>query len=96
MRFVAIFLRKAFSEGSIVPILRMSARSHQWSLYSCMKRKSESLAVSTCVQRGIYQYTVDPDGHGLLLTLTGRGTGMVYVDVKGIVNDAFLCVIVVR
>ena len=48
------------------------------------------------VQRGIYQYSIDPDGHGLLLTLTGRGTGMVYVDVKGIVDDAFLCVIVVR
>ena len=47
-------------------------------------------------ERGIYQYEVDPDGHGLVLTLTGRGTGMVYVEVKGIVEEAFLCVIVVR
>ena len=47
-------------------------------------------------ERGIYQYELDPDGHGLMLTLTGRGTGLVYVEVKGIVDDAFLCVIVVR
>ena len=48
------------------------------------------------VQRGIYDYVPDQDGHGLELTLTGRGTGMVYVEVKGIVDEAFLCVIVVR
>lgn len=48
------------------------------------------------VQRGIYDYVIDDDGHGLLFTLTGRGTGMVYVEVKGIVDEAFLCVIVVR
>ena len=48
------------------------------------------------VQRGIYQYVPDPDGNGLMLTLTGRGTGMVYVEVKGIVDEAFLCVIVVQ
>ena len=46
--------------------------------------------------RGIYNYTVDPDGHGVELTLTGRGTGMVYMEAKGIVNQAFLCVIVVK
>ena len=48
------------------------------------------------VQRGIYDYVIDEDGHGLVFTLTGRGTGMVYVEIKGIVEEAFLCVIVVR
>lgn len=46
--------------------------------------------------RGIYDYSIDPDGHGVLLTLTGRGTGMVYMEVGGIVEQAFLCVIVVK
>ena len=48
------------------------------------------------VQRGIYDYVIDEDGYGLEFTLTGKGTGMVYVEVKGIVDEAFLCVIVVR
>ena len=48
------------------------------------------------VQRGIYDYVIDEDGHGLEFTLTGKGTGMVYVEVKGIVDEAFLCVIVVH
>ncbi|MBQ1693375.1 MAG: hypothetical protein II019_03870, partial [Bacteroidales bacterium] len=46
--------------------------------------------------RGIYSYSVDPDGHGVQLILTGRGTGMVYMEAGGIVNQAFLCLIVVR
>jgi hypothetical protein len=46
--------------------------------------------------RGIYDYTVDSDGHGVQLVLTGRGTGMVYMEAGGIVGEAFLCVIVVR
>ena len=46
--------------------------------------------------RGIYSYTVDPDGHGVQLVLTGRGTGMVYMEAGGIVSQAFLCLIVVR
>ena len=48
------------------------------------------------VDRGIYDYVLDSDGKGMELTLTGKGTGMVYVEVKGIVDEAFLCVIVVR
>lgn len=48
------------------------------------------------VERGIYTYETDPDGHGMVFTLVGRGTGMVYMEAKGIVNQAFLCVIVVR
>ena len=46
--------------------------------------------------RGIYNYTVDPDGHGVQLVLTGKGTGMVYMEAGGIVDQAFLCLIVVR
>ena len=47
-------------------------------------------------RRGIYDYQADSDGHGVTLTLTGAGTGMVYMEAKGIVNEAFLCFIVVN
>lgn len=46
------------------------------------------------VERGIYQYDVDPDGRGVTLTLTGRGTGMFIVWAGPPVSDGFLVVIV--
>lgn len=48
------------------------------------------------VQRGIYSYALDSDGKGVVLTMESKGTGMVYLEAHGIVNQAFLCVIVVN
>lgn len=31
-------------------------------------------------QRGIYDYEIDPDGHGVTLTIKGYGTGMLYME----------------
>lgn len=47
-------------------------------------------------ETGIYEYTVDPDGYGATLTLTGPGTGLVYMEAGPPVNDAALFVIEVN
>jgi hypothetical protein len=39
---------------------------------------------------GIYDYVVDEDGHGVTLTLTGPGTGLIYMEAGEPVNDAAL------
>lgn len=48
------------------------------------------------VLRGIYTYQMDPDGHGVMLTLQGGGTGMFTIDAGAPVNDGFLVIIVVN
>lgn len=39
---------------------------------------------------GIYDYVIDEDGHGVTLTLTGPGTGLIYMEAGEPVNDAAL------
>lgn len=46
--------------------------------------------------RGIYDYVIDGDGHGVTLTIKGPGTGMVYMEAKEPVNQAGLLYIHVR
>ena len=48
------------------------------------------------VERGIYTYEMDPDGHGVVLTLRENGTGMFTIDAGPPVNDGFLVIIVVN
>ena len=48
------------------------------------------------VERGIYTYEMDPDGHGVVLTLRDNGTGMFTIDAGPPVNDGFLVIIVVN
>ena len=36
---------------------------------------------------GIYDYVVDEDGHGATLTLTGPGTGLIYMEAGDPVNE---------
>lgn len=45
---------------------------------------------------GIYDYTVDPDGHGATLTLTGPGQGLIYMEAGAPINEAALFVIEVN
>ena len=45
---------------------------------------------------GIYDYKIDPDGHGATLTLTGPGRGLIYMEAGAPVNDAALFVIEVN
>ena len=45
---------------------------------------------------GIYDYQIDPDGHGATLTLTGPGRGLIYMEAGAPVNDAALFVIEVN
>ena len=45
---------------------------------------------------GIYDYEIDPDGHGATLTLTGPGRGLIYMEAGEPVNDAALFVIEVN
>lgn len=45
---------------------------------------------------GIYDYEIDPDGHGVVLTLTGPGTGLIYMEAGEPVNDAALYIIEVN
>ena len=40
--------------------------------------------------RGIYDYVVDEDGHGVTLTIRGLGTGMVYMEAGEPINQAGL------
>lgn len=45
---------------------------------------------------GIYDYEVDPDGHGVTLTLTGPGSGLIYMEAGPPVNDGALFLIEVN
>lgn len=46
-------------------------------------------------ERGIYDYTIDPDGKGVTLHLKGRGTGLLYFEAGYPVNDAEIISVVV-
>lgn len=45
---------------------------------------------------GIYDYEIDADGHGAVLTLTGPGTGLIYMKAGDPINEAALFVIEVN
>ena len=45
---------------------------------------------------GIYDYAVDPDGHGVTLTLTGPGSGLIYMEAGPPVNEGALFLIEVN
>ena len=45
---------------------------------------------------GIYDYVIDDDGHGAVLTLTGPGRGLIYMEAGAPVNDAALFIIEVN
>ena len=45
---------------------------------------------------GIYDYVIDPDGHGVVLTLTGPGRGLIYMEAGDPINDAALFIIEVN
>ncbi len=45
---------------------------------------------------GIYDYVIDEDGHGAVITLTGPGTGLIYMEAGEPVNDAALFIIEVN
>lgn len=47
------------------------------------------------VERGIYTYEMDDDGHGVTLALAGGGTGMFTIDALDPVNQGFLVIVVV-
>ena len=42
---------------------------------------------------GIYDYEIDPDGYGAVLTLTGPGRGWIYMEAGEPINDGALFVI---
>ena len=45
---------------------------------------------------GIYEYEIDKDGHGVTLTLTGPGRGLIYMEAGDPINDAALFLIEVN
>ena len=47
-------------------------------------------------QRGIYDYTIDEDGHGVTLSLKSPGTGIIYMSVGDPVNESGLLVMEVN
>lgn len=47
-------------------------------------------------RNGIYDYIIDEDGHGVRLTLTGAGTGIVYMEAGEPVNEAAMWVVEVN
>ena len=47
-------------------------------------------------ERGIYDYIIDEDGHGAILTLKGPGRGLIYMEAGHPVNDAALFIIEVN
>jgi len=47
-------------------------------------------------KRGIYDYEMDPDGFGVMLTLKNNGSGLINIDAGPPINDGFLVVIVVN
>lgn len=48
------------------------------------------------VERGIYSYEMDPDGHGVVLDLLKGGTGMFTIDAGPPVNAGFLVIVIVN
>jgi hypothetical protein len=46
--------------------------------------------------KGIYDYILDEDRHGAVLTLTGPGRGLIYMEAGEPVNDAALFIIEVN
>ena len=44
-------------------------------------------------ETGIYNYEIDPDGHGAVLTLTGPGRGWIYMEAGEPINDGALFMI---
>ncbi len=47
-------------------------------------------------ERGIYDYEIDEDGRGATLTLTGPGSGLIYMEAGDPINDAALFIIEVN
>ena len=47
-------------------------------------------------ETGIYDYEVDADGHGVTLTLTGPGSGLIYMEAGPPINDGALFLIEVN
>lgn len=47
-------------------------------------------------ERGIYDYEIDSDGHGVTLTLTGPGTGLIYMEAGPPINDTALFLVEVN
>lgn len=47
-------------------------------------------------ERGIYDYVIDEDGHGALLTLTRPGRGQIYMEAGDPINEAALFIIEVN
>lgn len=47
-------------------------------------------------KEGIYDYVIDEDGHGAVLTLTGPGRGLIYMEAGEPVNEAALFIIEVN
>ena len=45
---------------------------------------------------GIYDFEIDEDGHGAVLTLTGPGRGLIYMEVGEPVNEAAMWIIEVN
>ena len=45
---------------------------------------------------GIYDYEIDEDGRGAVLTLTGPGRGLIYMEAGDPINDAALFIIEVN
>jgi hypothetical protein len=41
-------------------------------------------------KEGIYDYIIDEDGHGAVITLTGPGSGLIYMSAGPPVNEAAL------
>lgn len=46
-------------------------------------------------RRGIYDYSIDDDGKGVILTLKGSGSGLLYMEAGEPVNDSAIIVVVV-
>ena len=47
-------------------------------------------------KEGIYDYEIDENGHGATLTLTGAGTGLIYMEAGDPINEAALFIIEVN
>ena len=47
-------------------------------------------------ERGIYDYTIDKDGHGVTLKLKKAGTGLLYMTVGDPINDSGLVIVEVQ
>jgi hypothetical protein len=45
---------------------------------------------------GIYDYVIDSDGHGVTLTLTGPGRGLLYMEAGDPINEAALFIVEVN